>query len=77
MSHKIRVIQTREFVYSPNLNDDEFYEECSNLQQAIEADKKWIDERKGTYEDLSDDPSTSKVIWQIYDDETGEVIQEV
>jgi hypothetical protein len=73
---KIRILETREFVYAPDF-DEEFYEDCDSIEEAIIADKKWIADKKGKFEDLDASPSTSNVKWQIYNDDTGEVIQEV
>lgn len=69
---KIRVRETRVYDYTPDFEDtnDTFYNDHDvfNVEQAIEFDKKWIEQSKGVMEDLDKSPTITRV-WELIGDD--------
>lgn len=74
---KIRILVTREYIYEPDFEDD-FYADCSTMEEALAADKKWVADHKGEYKDLDNgDSEITSAVWQIWDEKSDKVVFEV
>jgi hypothetical protein len=64
---RIRVTETREYIYIPDFDDEDFYGDCDgSILEAMKKDKLWIEKHKGDLSDLDGD-SSSHVVWDIID----------